>query len=240
MKNTLSSFTRDQQQAVMGLYVAAALLLLTFLLLQRFSRPPVPLLVPKLLDFPLQIDSWQGTESTIGQDIVTALKLDDYTLRAYQQTSGDPVWLYIGYYATRSGFSKHHSPLVCYPGSGWQILEKGLQTIELPNLKPIRVQKLLVQKGLQKRVVLYWHQWGDEVTLDQFSWLDYGSQIFTEYKFKVYSALQSTPLRSDKALVRIDAPVTQTIDKTLANEIAFVQAAFPLLSKHFALHEDPR
>jgi EpsI family protein len=220
---------------VLCLYVAAGVILLTFLLLQRFSRTSANPLVPKLQELPLQIGVWRGTEDTLGQDIVTTLQLDDYTLRAYQQHSEAFIWLYIGYYATRPSFSKHHSPILCYPGNGWQIVEKGFQSIDLPGGRVIQVSKLLVQKGSHQRLVLYWHQWGDHVSTEEDSWLTSLVNVFKEYKLKVDSGIQTKVLRTDKALVRVDAPIFQSVDATLSHEISFVQSAFPLLANHFAL-----
>jgi hypothetical protein len=85
-------------------------------------------------------------------------------------------------------------------------------------------------------LVLYWHQWGDQVSTEEDSWLTSVLRVFKEYQLKVDSALQTKTLRTDKALVRIDAPILHNIDITLSHEINFLQSAFPLLAKHFALN----
>ena len=227
---------KSPRQLVLSLYMAVGLLCLTFVLLQRFPSISLSPLAPKLQGLPLEIGAWHGTQDTLGQDVVTTLQLDDYTLRTYQKNSETFVWLYIGYYATRPSFSKHHSPMLCYPGNGWEIIGKNLQSINLPNGTTIQVHKLLVQKGSHQRLVLYWHQWGDQVSTEEDSWLTSVLHVFKEYQLKVDSALQTKKLRTDKALVRIDAPILHNIDITLSHEIDFIQSAFPLLAKHFALN----
>jgi EpsI family protein len=229
MKMIMLISAKVPRQLVLNLYIAVGLICLTFALLQRFPSILLSPPAPKLQELPFHIGAWHGTEDTLEQNVVTFLKLDDYTLRTYQRDSGTFVWLYIGYYATRLRFSKHHSPLICYPANGWEIMEKNLQSINLLSGSTIRVHKLLVQKGSHKRLVLYWHQWGDQVSTEEESWLTRVLRVFKEYQLKVDTALETKKLRIDKALVRIDAPILHSIDTTLSHEIDFIQSAFPLL-----------
>jgi hypothetical protein len=92
------------------------------------------------------------------------------------------------------------------------------------------VQKLLVQKGLARQLVLYWYQQGEKILPEKSSaWQAYGDKLATLLR------LLHTAPRADRTLVRVSAPVLESVDDTLAHEIAFIQAAFPLLTRHFAL-----
>jgi EpsI family protein len=222
------------------LYLALGLLLLTFLILYRFSQAPnTTPLQTRLQAFPLHVVTWEGRERSLDPNVVTALGLDDWMLRLYQNESRAFVWLYIGffgYYHFDKG-SFHHSPQVCYPAQGWKLIQGELQEINIPEKEKILVNKLLVQKGTERQLVLYWYQWGDRIVTEK-NWEDWGR--WRDYKLRLYSLLHLPSLlinndRTDRALVRISAPVIDNVEETLSHEIAFIQAAFPLLVRHFSL-----
>jgi EpsI family protein len=219
--------------------VAIALALVTFAVLQALDRvrDPAISLQSRLQAFPLDLGMWKGTDAGWDSEVVTALGVDDWILRRilrrYQEASGDFVWLYIGF-SERVSFSdghSPHSPLVCYPGQGWELLETDVQEIELPGGRTIAVNKLLVRKGLERRLVLYWQQRGERIALEE-SWGDYRAKL--DWLLRVPSLLARNE-RTDRALVRISAPVAGTPEATLSREVAFIQSAFPALAQQFAL-----
>jgi EpsI family protein len=212
------------------LYLVAGLALLVFFVLQRLAPPSAAALQQRLQLFPLQVEAWEGTEGRLDDAVVTELKLDDWMLRRYQHPSGAFLWLYIGFLEHLAPEKSHHSPRICYPAWGWELVERGVQHIALPAEQPIFVQKLLVQKGLAQQLVLYWYQQGEKILPEKSSaWEVYGGKLATLLR------LLHTAPRADHTLVRISAPVLASVDDTLAHEIAFIQAALPLLTKHFAL-----
>jgi EpsI family protein len=209
------------------LYVAVGLLFLAFLGLRFFSQKPSTSLSVRLQEFPLRVGGWEGTESRLEPRIVTMLGLDDWILRLYRHPSGALVWFYIGFlqHATLG----HHSPQVCYPAQGWELLQKGLQPINVSGEQRISINRLLVTKDLERQLILYWYQRGEKViTEKQDPWGLLESKL--RAMFSVF-----TPARLDTTLVRISAPVVGSVEETLAREVAFIQAVFPLLSQQFAL-----
>jgi Protein of unknown function (DUF3485) len=87
-----------------------------------------------------------------------------------------------------------------------------------------------VKKGLKRQLVLYWYQRGEQILPETYSaWEAYSDKLSA-----VLHILLSTP-RAGYTLVRVSAPVFESVDVTLAHEIAFVQATFPLLTKHLAV-----
>src|SRR5215813_12626284 len=120
------------------LYLAVGLLLLAFLGLQFFSQKRSASLQVRLQEFPLQVEGWAGTESRLHSSVVTLLGLDDWLLRLYQHPSRGFVWFYIGF-LKNLGALGHHSPQVCYPAQGWELLEEGLQQINIPEGQRISI-----------------------------------------------------------------------------------------------------
>src|SRR6185436_11845448 len=134
--------------------------------------------------FPLEIgQAWQGKELGLERDVLNVLKLDEYMMRVYHrqpEASGTvanrellPVWLYVGYYQSQRTGATYHSPKNCLPGAGWQVMESQEVSVPMAGQAPITINKVMVQKGLDKQVILYWYQ-------------DRGRVIASEYWAKGY------------------------------------------------------
>ena len=149
----LNSLTMSGRQSLL-VCLAAALMLITFVTLQKFSVVPVSSSAPRLQELPLQIGTWQGTEKHFEQEVVTTLRTDDWMLRLYKQGPDTFVWLYVGYYADLLGFSNYHSPEACYPAQGWKLMQNDFQQIDIPGRKPILVQKIYRPRINIKRALL--------------------------------------------------------------------------------------
>ena len=129
----------------------------------------------------------------------------------------------------QTGALVHHSPQVCYPAQGWELLHKGLQQINVSGEQSIAFNQLLVQKNLEKQVILYWYQWGERIITEK-------QEFWGVFDLKLRALFSTfTPSRPDYTLVRISTPVVGSVEATLAHEVAFIQAVFPLLRQQFAL-----
>jgi EpsI family protein len=85
---------------------------------------------------------------------------------------------------------------------------------------PMRVNKVLIQKGLEKQLILYWYQ-------------DRGRIVTSEYWAKGYLLWDAmTRNRTDGALVRLSIPVESTTEEALAVGEAFLREVFPLLMEY--------
>ena len=95
-------------------------------------------------------------QEPIEENIISVLELDDYTNATYRK-DGHTIGLYIGYYFLQEKVSAPHSPLVCLPGSGWQL---GIQKKShlLVDSHDINYEQFIARKGSQKSLVMYWFQ----------------------------------------------------------------------------------
>jgi EpsI family protein len=179
--------------------------------------------------FPRVIGHWTGRDApAFSEEILDFLGADDYVNRIYSSPQG-PVALYIGYYGSQREGDTIHSPLNCLPGAGWQPVSKQYIDVTVPASGArsadagIRVNQVVVQKGLDRQTVLYWYQSHSRVVANE-----YWSKLFM-----VYDALRLN--RSDAAMVRIVSPMigTDGDGDALAVDRAksFVTAMFPLLEK---------
>ena len=199
--------------------LAVALLVGTILLLRFYAHGEVIPLKQDFAAFPLEVaERWRGQELGRDKEILDVLKVDDFMMRLYQTKRREPVWLYVGYYKSQRTGVTYHSPLNCLPGAGWSIQSR--EVIPLPFRETVRVNRVLIQKGLDKQLILYWYQ-------------DRGRIIANEYwakGFLVWDAM--TRNRTDGALVRISVPVEDSSERAFAIGVEFLKDVFPLLNRY--------
>lgn len=179
-----------------------------------------------LAELPWVIDGWAGRRAAdFDARTLDVLRVDEYISRVYEdRATRRAVGLYVGYYASQREGTTMHSPLNCLPGAGWTASTKQSLAISLPdpNARSIEVNRLIISKGLDRQLVLYWYQSHDRI-------------IASEYWGKFYLVVDAIRLnRTDGALVRVVAPIQESTERAEkeAEEraVKFVRAAFPLLA----------
>lgn len=210
--------------------VAAACIAAVALGLRLFAKTEVTPLRESLARMPMTIGPWAGRDlNRFSQQVMEVLRVDEYVNRAYTAPSRLPVSLYVGYYATQRQGQTMHSPLNCMPGSGWEPMKRSRITVEDPGAggqppRQVEVNRVLVQKGLDRVLVFYWYQ-------------AHGRVIASEYWGKVYTVVDAIRLnRSDGAMVRILVPIdSQSADAEGEAEragVAFARELFPVLRRY--------
>ena len=230
--------------------IAVLLLIGTFGLIQSFSENERLLRNKAFAQFPLILaDEWKGRELGLDEKVLDVLKLSDYMMRVYVpvvaqggeesalsegedqkiQTTGAasylPVWLYVGFYQSQRTGATYHSPKNCLPGAGWQFMESDFITLTMPDRAKITVNKVLIQKGLDKQVILYWYH-------------DRGRVIASEYWAKIYLVWDAMAKnRTDGSLVRISVPVKDGTVQEASDQVqAFLHDLWPKLLEHMPDH----
>ena len=206
------------------LLVLTAVLCLTAVYTTFAMRPEIVPLRRPLTELGRQVGPWSGrVDSPISSEILSVLGVDEYVNRTYFAPGEVPLGLYVGYYQSQREGDTIHSPMNCLPGAGWQPTRIGRATLTVPTRdRPLEVNRVLIQKGLDKQVVLYWYQ-------------SHGRVIASEYASKVYmvyDALRTN--RSDAALVRIVSPVLSSEDESAAERraIRFAETLFSQLDQY--------
>jgi EpsI family protein len=204
-------------------------LALCFLAFTAFSRHATrPEQVPprqSLADMPLSLGRWSGQDGPpFSREILGELGVDDYITRIYQAGPRDVVSLYIGYYKSQRSGDTIHSPMNCLPGAGWQPTQTSYVHVDVPGRPaPITIKRVLIEKGIDRQVVLYWYH-------------SHGRVIGSEYwskAFMIYDALRLN--RSDAALVRVVSPVGLSDgaeEQADARATEFVQTMFGQLDAY--------
>ena len=204
-------------------FISMVILIIAGLFLRSISHGEEIPLHKSFADFPLYIDPWNGQELGLEDKVLQVLKVDDYMMRQYSNEQGLPIGLYVGYYKSMQQGATYHSPKNCLPGSGWYFVQTGqtsLRTIEHHG-QTMDINKFVIQKGLDKQLVLYWYQ-------------DRGRIITSEYWAKVYMVFDAmTRHRTDGAFVRITVPFTREDEEIVLEQgKAFAEKIFPLLQAY--------
>ena len=149
--------------------------------------------------FPLQLGEWQGIQKPpFSDDVLKVLGLDDYVNRLYAGPNRTYADLYVGYWKSQRQGDTMHSPQNCLPGAGWEPVSQSPLTFPDPRnpaAQPLTVNRYLIQKGLDRQLVLYWYQ-------------GRGRVVGSEYWSKFYLMLDAARYnRTDAAIVRIVVPI---------------------------------
>lgn len=196
----------------------------TSVLLANARRTETPVARTSFDSFPMTLQSWRATvDPPLSADILKVLGVDDYLSRIYYRREGGAVGLYMGYYGSQRQGDTIHSPLNCLPGAGWEPVKE--DRLDIPNAdgagRTISVNRYIVQKGLDRQLVLYWYQ-------------SHGRVVASEYTSRAYLIHDAIRMnRTDGSLVRVIAPIPVGAedDGAAAEQLAveFVRVLFPTL-----------
>lgn len=212
-----------------ALILSACLLLTTAYLGYASKAEPTPIRSP-LSGLPLTVGPFQGQLAPpLTNEVLAVLRVDDYTVRSYTKPGVGVVGFYVGYHATQRQGASIHSPLNCLPGAGWVPAEQGRLTLDVAGgaageRRPIEVNRVVIERGLDRQLVLYWYQ-------------SHGRVVASEYWGKVYSVVDAIRYnRTDAALVRVIAPIADAGPEAVANAerlaVEFAREVFPMLGGH--------
>jgi exosortase D (VPLPA-CTERM-specific) len=173
---------------------------------------------------PLQVGKWQGQPAEeISDQILAKIGVDEYLSRFYSNPGHPQVHLYVGYYASQRQGDTIHSPKNCLPGAGWLPVKSDRIVIPIAGRDSIEVNQYVIQKGLEKQLVLYWYQ-------------SHGRVVASEYWAKIYLVIDAIRMnRTDGALVRVISPVVDSEKTAEGHAVDFVKDLFPLLNRHLPL-----
>ena len=203
--------------------IARALVIVAMLTCASLAGTRVSVETPverqSLSTLPQTIDRWHGREAVpLTGDVLAQLGVDDYISRTYTAADAAPIGLYAGYYTSQRQGDTIHSPQNCLPGAGWQPLESRTISLEVGGRR-FPVNQYLIQKGVDRQVVLYWYQGRQRV-------------VANEFANKAYLMWDAAVLRrTNGGLVRVISPLPRTGGNAVQDAIAFATAIVPRLDR---------
>jgi EpsI family protein len=153
-----------------------------------------------LTQIPSVLGAWEGSDVPLDEELVSATGVDDH-LNRYYRSGRSIISLWVAYYRSQRPGHAIHSPMNCLPGSGWQPvkverLDLGRTAASAQDDTASRmINKVIIEKGGERQLVLYWYQTVDRVTA-------------SEYWSKLYLIADGVRTgRTDVALVRVVVPI---------------------------------
>jgi EpsI family protein len=200
-------------------WITAGLLVGALVLLHGLSHGErVPARWP-LRELPRTLTDWKGQDHFMDQQTLEILQLDDYLDRVYTDGKEHAVEVYIAYYSSQRTGDTIHSPKNCLPGSGWEPMRSRHLAVQVSNGPAIVVNEYIIEKGLDRQLVLYWYQ-------------GRGRVVASEYWGKVWLVTDAiTRNRTDAALVRIITPMQDGEAEARARAVKFTQVLYPYLQE---------
>ena len=210
---------RKPDNAAMYVWAAAVLLSVTLVIVRAQENSPPGRLARSLSSIPHTIQGWvsDGTQAAVHPAVVRRLNATEYLQRTYLR-DGQYVELWISFHGQQRAGEGIHSPRNCLPGAGWEFAR--LETADIRTGDgSARINKHTVQKGGERRIVLYWYQNERRV-------------VANEYVAKAYQVWDSlTTGRTSASLVRIttyDNPAAVAAATEFASTIvAALRTCFP-------------
>jgi EpsI family protein len=203
--------------------IAAAVMMLTSICIPYLTHSDDQSLKRSLSEFPLQIGDWHGTIGLFDEKVYKVLGVDDSILVNYHKPLRDGIQLYIGFYKSQREGELIHSPKNCMPGSGWTIADVSLVKLNLKKSKgePIKVIQLIMHKGSQRQVAIYWFH-------------SRGRVISSEYFQKIYLVWDSiTRHRTDGSFIRLLSLTTASDQTQTTQDLKrFAEQILPILDEY--------
>lgn len=200
------------------LLLAATLVLLTVKNREEDLPPRV-----NLSGFPSSLAQWRGKDLQSSAEIAKTLGSGEFLFRDYfdikQRTAAS---LLIAYFPSQRAGDTIHSPKNCLPGAGWIPTEAERIWIDGRRGQEIQINRILVEKGTDRALVLYWYQAHGRVTP-------------SEYAAKYYLVADAIRMnRSDGALVRVTTFLQngESGREAETRAIGFAQLVLPLLDSY--------
>ena len=170
--------------------------------------------------FPTQFEDWQARSARLSMQTLATLDPTDYMVLQYEKSPTSPsVEVHSAYYQSQLGGATIHSPKVCLPGGGWEILSLESITNDMGDT----VNRATLQMGRRTMLVYYWFQQRGRV---------FASENIAKWYLLTDSLTRS---RSDGALVRLSTEVVAADGDTMANAEARLKSF-----RKFVSHEIPK
>ena len=215
----------------LSFFTSCLLLLISIFTVHFLLVRPSVIVVEKGLDrLPLHFEEYSGKDVKMAGNVVSELDTDVYVFRNFNHKNLD-ILFYIGYYGTAKGGRTGHNPNVCYPSSGFAILDEKKVTIPVlfSNAKVSGevVTRLLVKKNDEQQLVYHWYQSAGNDILA-------GGIKMNMHRFKTLLLKN----RNDGAFVRISAEVNESLPKTESALLAFAKKIIPMIEHYWPIEKD--
>ena len=160
---------------------------------------------------PVRFAGWEfATQSGLVLPPEDQLKDQIYSqllTRTYTRSNGSEIMLLIAYNAAQDGVVQIHRPEVCYPASGFRLIENQIHSTRLSDTIVIPARYLMAENAVRREKIVYWTRVGNDFPR---KWAEQRLSVFEQ------NLLGDIP---DGLLIRISS-VSQEIDADALDQFA--------------------
>ncbi len=170
---------------------------------------------------PTVINDWVGRDIDVDNKTLRILETNDVVMRDYAKDGTPHVQMCIVYASNNRKVA--HPPEVCYKGGGWSLEEKKPVVLITKSAKApeFKVIKLILEKGNQRQLVLYWYKCNKEYTSG------YYKQQINIVKSGIITG------ESTSGLIRISTPIiNHNEEAAMSRTQSFILNMLPLITKY--------
>jgi EpsI family protein len=177
-----------------------------------------------LANYPRDLGDWHGRDGQLTDQVLQILKPTDYLLTDYADGAFSAN-LYVAFYDSQRNAAPH-SPEICIPGGGWEIVSLTLRDLDVPGVpKGAKIKRALIQHGEMRQIVYFWL-------------VERGRVVTNDWAARWY--LFVDPIRygrTDGALIRAITPLARGEDEASgdARLTGILQLALPRLGEFIPL-----
>ena len=171
---------------------------------------------------PRELAGWSGAVRGLEPAIEAVLGADDYVAASFSNPEETaPVDLFAAYYLSQTGTEGIHSPEVCIPAGGWEIVAIAPVQVRLAGGTGFRANRAVIRKDLETQLVYYWFETG-------------GRRLTNDFAVKFYTVADGLLRgRTDGALVRVITPIGPDGAAAAEARLArFLEASLGRLGRH--------
>jgi len=169
----------------------------------------------KVSDFPMTVGEWTAKEMPVEESVYQILATRNLFIREYKNKNGDLLYMYVVYSEDNRKVS--HPPEVCLMGGGATLV--GNTPVQLTLV--IRGNKLLVEKGGARDLIVYWYKAGNFYT-----------DNYVRQQLKVVLA-RVFGKRTAGAMIRLSTDIKNSDEQSAIKLIqSFTSQIEPLLNKY--------
>jgi exosortase D (VPLPA-CTERM-specific) len=162
-KGTIENITRP-------FLVSVVLLLVVGILSWSTGALPAIKIRGGVAGFPLGFADWQGRSEVVDPEIVAKSGAEESYSGVYQNSKNDVVSLYVGYRSTAFLENENffHSPTVCLPSSGWEVVRTSTRNVSgVPAFPNLTVTEMVTESMGTRQLVYFWFQTKNRATWDK-------------------------------------------------------------------------
>ena len=177
------------------------------------SDKGMPTRIP-LKEFPWGIvgEGWSEKRVELEERVEKIAGITEYLNWVFKKHRESSIWFYVGYY-DGSSLESMHQPEICFPGAGWEIQNKRIESFSIPGVDNASFNLIEFKRNTQLKLTAFTFFYEGKFQPDQI-YVEKG-RVFGDRHFTIITTATNVYDSVDNARDNIEELVGQIIPKLL-------------------------